>query len=244
MHLCWSIFSTEHISICTPRTELENFILSKIKTSIVDINDTRPILLIPSFLKLYMRKYFLCTFVNGFQVLAFYQKNRQTVTVALFIDFKSAFHQLWFRSLWVKLKRLNCSLYIISWLRNYLLGRSALIEIKGIKSNYFSWFKGISQDSCLGPMLFIVFHYDILNSVSNLHLKHLLADDLAVVLSPSAIWSSKVLILYLSQQITNVIKDRYYYSITWKQLLNFKKNLLDSFLLTDITNYSCHSLWK
>jgi hypothetical protein len=80
-------------------------------------------------------------------------------------------------------------------------------------------------------MLFIVFHYDILNSVSNLHLIHLLAGDLAVVLSPSATWSSKVLLLYLSQQITNVIKDRYYYSITLKQLLNFKKNLLDSFFI-------------
>ena len=75
----------------------------------------------------------------------------------------------------------------------------------------------------MGPVLFIVFHYDLLNSVSNLHFKHLFADDLAVVLSPSATWSSKALTPYLSQQIPNVIEDLYSYSITWKQPLNFKK---------------------
>ncbi|CAF4204202.1 unnamed protein product [Rotaria magnacalcarata] len=65
------------------------------------------------------------------------------------------------------------------------------------------WSKGVHQGSCVGPVWFIVFHYDLLNSVSNLHFKPLFADDLAVVLSPSVTWSSKVLIPYLSQQITN-----------------------------------------
>jgi len=37
-----------------------------------------------------------------------------TATAALFIDFKSAFNQLWVKGLWVKLKWLNCPLEILA----------------------------------------------------------------------------------------------------------------------------------
>jgi hypothetical protein len=96
-----------------------------------------------------------------------------TATATLFIDFKTAFYQFWIKGLWIKLKRLNCPVYIIAWLRNYLLGHSAFIEIQAVKSINFSLFKGVSQGSCVGPVTFIVFHYDLLNALSNLHFKHL-----------------------------------------------------------------------
>ncbi|CAF3356947.1 unnamed protein product [Rotaria sp. Silwood2] len=137
-----------------------------------------------------------------------------TAAAVLFVDFKSAFNQMWFKGLWVKLQQLNCPKYIIAWLRNYLTGRSAYIEIKGHRSNCFSLHKGVPQGSCVGPVLFTVFHYDILTAMSNLHFKHLYADDLAIVFLPSATWSSKQLMPYLSHQITQVIKDLYNYSIT------------------------------
>ncbi|CAF4110366.1 unnamed protein product, partial [Rotaria sp. Silwood1] len=121
----------------------------------------------------------------------------------LFIGFKSALNQIWIKVLWIKLKRLNCPLYIIAWLRNYLIGRSAFIEIKDVKSNDLPLFKGVPQGSCVGRVLLIAFHYDILKAVSNLYFKHLFADDFAIVLSPSAIWSSQLLIPHLSQQISN-----------------------------------------
>ena len=111
----------------------------------------------------------------------------------------------------------------MAWLKNYLIGRSAYIELEGCKSDQFPLFKGVPQGSCVGPVLFIIYHYDILNAISNLHFKHLFADDLAVVLSPSANWSSNLLIPNLAQQITKVMEDLYSYSITWKQPINFKK---------------------
>ena len=37
----------------------------------------------------------------------------------------------------------------------------------------FSLYKGIPQDSCVGPVLFIVYHYDLLTAISKLYNKHL-----------------------------------------------------------------------
>ena len=146
-----------------------------------------------------------------------------TASAALFIDFKSAFNQVWYKGLWMKVHRLNCPKYIIAWLRNYLTSRSAHIEIKNNRSKYFSLYKGVQQGSCVGPVLLLVYHYDLLTAISNLHNKHLYADDLAIVFTPSTIWSSKQLIPHISQQVTQVIKDLYNYSIVWKQPINFKK---------------------
>ncbi|CAF3265582.1 unnamed protein product [Rotaria sp. Silwood2] len=241
-------YMAEHVRVPQHWLTARMILLSKTKSSIAEINDTRPISLLPCFSKL-NEKIFLMHFrkwisengllpeeQTGFRsghnmstrIVAMVDQIGQglavnTATAALFIDFKTAFNQLWFKGLWLKLKRLNCPLYIITWLRNYLLGRSAFIEIKGHKSTSFPLFKGVPQGSCLGPVLFIVFHYDILNTVSSLHFKHLFADDLAVVVSPSVTWSSNMIIPYLSEQITSVIKDLYQYSIIWKQPLNFKK---------------------
>ena len=146
-----------------------------------------------------------------------------TATTALFIDFKSAFNQMWYKKLWMKLQQLNYPKYIIAWLRNYLTSRSAHIEIKNNRSKYFSLYKGVPQDSCVGPVLFLVYHYDLLTAISNLHNKHLYANDLAIVFTLSTIRSSTQLIPHISQQVTQVIKDLYNYSITWKQPINIKK---------------------
>jgi len=237
-------------NVCFPRHWLtaKMILLSKTKTSIVDVNDTRPISLLPCFSKLYeklflthFRKWILDNGIlpeeqTGFRpahnmstrIVSIIDQIGQglalnTATAAVFVDFKAAFNQLWTKGLWIKLKRLNCPLFLFAWLRNYLTGRSAFIEIKGIQSGLFPLFKGVPQGSCVGPVLFIIYHYDILNAVSNLHFKHLFADDMAVVISPSATWSSKVLIPYLTKQVTNVIRDLFCYASTWKQPLNLNK---------------------
>jgi hypothetical protein len=47
--------------------------------------------------------------------------------------------------------------------------------------------------------------------------------DLAVVITPSATWSPKVLIPYLSKQVSNIINDLVSYATTRKQPLNVNK---------------------
>lgn len=236
--------------ICVPQHWLtaKMILLSKTKSPLVEMNDTRPISLLPCFSKLF-EKLFLVHLrqwihENGIlpeEQTGFRQGHNMstrivsiidqigqglalnTATAALFIDFKSAFNQLWIKGLWFKLKRLNCPLYIIAWLRNYLVGRSAFIEVKGIKSNTFPLHKGVPQGSCVGPVLFILYHYDLLNASPNLHFNHLFADDMAIVLSPSPTWSSKSTIPLLAKQITTIINDLYNYSVVWKQPMNLKK---------------------
>ncbi len=112
---------------------------------------------------------------------------------------------------------------MIAWLKNYLSGRSAYITINGSTSRTFPLHKGVPQGSCLGPVIFIVYHHDILNSISMLHWKHLFADDLAVLVSSSANWSSETLIPNLVQQIKEVVVSLVSYSQKWKQPINFQK---------------------
>jgi hypothetical protein len=93
------------------------------------------------------------------------QSLAKNTAAALFMDFKAAFNQLWYNGLWLKLNRLGCPTHLIAWLRQYLRGRSTYIEIKGDRSETFDLHKGVPQGSYVGPVLFILYHHDILNSI-------------------------------------------------------------------------------
>ncbi|CAF0776728.1 unnamed protein product [Didymodactylos carnosus] len=56
--------------------------------------------------------------------------NQNTAAAALFVDFKAAFNQLWYKGLWLKLRGLGCPLHLLARLRSYLKNRTAYIEIK------------------------------------------------------------------------------------------------------------------
>ena len=220
-------------------------LFSKTKTNIVNVNDTRPISLLSCFSKLY-EKIFLshfCKCVTDYGILSEEQTGvrirhnmavrlvsiidqiGQSLTVnaaaaGLFIDFQTAFNQLWFNA-----KAFSFKLFFVldGMAKTYLSERSAFISISGTSSGTFCLYKGVPQGSCVGPVIFIVYHHDILKSISVLHWKHLLADDLAVIVSSSANWSSKVLIPNLIKRIKTVILQLMSYASMWKQPINFQK---------------------
>ncbi|CAF3116066.1 unnamed protein product, partial [Rotaria sp. Silwood2] len=145
-------------------------LLSKTKSKTTSIDKTRPISLLPCFSKLF-EKIFLIHFrrwIDDFAILppeqtGFRPKHNMSVRLvsmidqigqslsintaaaALFVDFSSAFNQLWFNGLWLKLTRLHCPLYIIAWLKHYLCGRKAYIDIKSTTSPTFELSKGVPQ---------------------------------------------------------------------------------------------------
>jgi hypothetical protein len=112
--------------------------------------------------------------------------SKHTAAGGLFIDFRTAFNQLWFNGLWLKLTKLNCPMYLISWLQHYLWNRKAFINIKSSQSMVFNLAKGVPQGSVVGPVLFIVYHHDLIESLATFQWKHLFADDLSIIFYPDS----------------------------------------------------------
>lgn len=244
---CFNVFAMTHRT--PPHWHVAKMILlSKSKSKTTPVDETRPISLLPSFSKLY-EKCFLIHLrqwiadrgllpdeQTGFRpghnmsvrIAAMIDQigqglSKNTATAGLFVDFKSAFNQLWFQGLWLKLLHLDCPLNLVAWLRNYLLGRSALIEIKGTRSSYFPLRKGVPQGSCVGPVLFILYHYDMLDAFSPVHWKHLFADDLAIIIAPSSTLAPSIMMQTLVDHLLVVLRELLEYSVKWKQEINFNK---------------------
>ncbi|CAF1920585.1 unnamed protein product [Rotaria magnacalcarata] len=247
--ICTSFKSFASQLIFPPHWKVAKMILfPKTKSNIVKVEETRPISLLPCFSKLY-EKIFLVQFrkwVNDAGILPEEQTGFRpgsnmtvrlvsiidqigqclalnTAAAALFVDFKAAFNQLWYQGLWLKLHKMDCPTYLVGWLRSYLSGRSAYIDMKEARSSAFNLYKGVPQGSCVGPVIFIVYHHDLLNYMSLLHWKHLFADDLSVIIAPSATWPTKTLIPNLLERLKVVIASLITYTTMWKQPINFEK---------------------
>ncbi|CAM4987815.1 unnamed protein product, partial [Rotaria socialis] len=247
--ICTSFKSFASQLIFPPHWKVAKMILlPKTKSNIVKVEETRPISLLPCFSKLY-EKIFLVQFrkwVNDAGILPEEQTGFRpggnmivrlvsiidqigqclalnTAAAALFVDFKAAFNQLWYQGLWLKLHKMDCPTYLVGWLRSYLSGRSAYIDMKEARSSAFNLYKGVPQGSCVGPVIFIVYHHDLLNCMSLLHWKHLFADDLSVIIAPSATWPTKTLIPNLLERLKVVIASLITYTTMWKQPINFEK---------------------
>ncbi|CAF0895753.1 unnamed protein product [Adineta ricciae] len=223
-------------------------LLSKAKSKTIKIDETRPISLLSCFSKIF-EKCFMIQFrqwIHDQGILPAEQSgfrpghnmavrlvsivdqigqclSKNTAAAALFVDFRSAFNQTWFGGLWLKLNNLHCPLHFIAWLRHYMKDRKAYIDIKNSTSDLFILEKGVPQGSCIGPLLFIVYHFDILESLKTIHYKHLFADDLAIVIAPSPYLASASMILDLTEQIKQVLKHLIDYANKWKQPINFSK---------------------
>ncbi|CAF1052204.1 unnamed protein product [Didymodactylos carnosus] len=100
----------------------------------------------------------------------------------VFIDFKSAFDQLWFEGCLGKLRRMGISKAYLNWIKSWLENRRAFIEIQGRKSRWFFIQRGGPQGSIITPTIFITYHADM-GDFLNYCSSFLFADDLAAVLA-------------------------------------------------------------
>ena len=105
---------------------------------------------------------------------------------AVFCDISRAFDRVWHRGLLHKLSGIGCSDKITSWFSSYLTGRKQRVVLSGHVSEWMSVLAGVPQGSILGPLLFLIYIYDI---VKNLGCSiRLFADDTSlyiVVESPN-----------------------------------------------------------
>jgi hypothetical protein len=110
---------------------------------------------------------------------------QQTTSLVMYVDFTKAFDQLWHDGLLYKLHRLNCAQELVIFIIEYLKNRECYIEMKQVTSNISEIEKGVPQGSCLGPILFLLFHCEMAQRIPSATHAHLFADDLALIITAS-----------------------------------------------------------
>ena len=105
---------------------------------------------------------------------------------AVFFDLRKAFDSVPHRALLEKLKQLNLNPVLIRWICSYLMGRRQKVVVDGESSGTISVDSGEPQGSVLGPLLFLIYIDDIVNtSLSPGSKISLYADDMMLFIKSS-----------------------------------------------------------
>ena len=93
--------------------------------------------------------------------------NKQYVVLLVFLDLSEAFdtmdHDVFLNRLEHRFGILNSAL---SWVRSYLTNRTQRIVIGNGKSSRFDLNCGVSQGSCLGPLLFSIYTSELFTIIN------------------------------------------------------------------------------
>ena len=122
-------------------------------------------------------------------------------TLATYIDFRKAFDCVQHPILLNKLSRLNLGEGIISWIRSYLSLRAQRVFANDTYSSYLNVTQGVPQGSVLGPLFYIIYANDLIDTIK--HCKVALYADDTVIYTASNNFDRSV--FYMQQDIDSIL---------------------------------------
>ena len=108
----------------------------------------------------------------------------RTPTYATFVNFRKAFDCVQHDTLLDKLKNLDLSDQVISWIQSYLSSRKQRVLANGIHSTFLTIKQGVPQGSVLGPLFYIIYANDLTKYVRKCKIA-LYADDTVIYIADS-----------------------------------------------------------
>ena len=127
---------------------------------------------------------------------------RNETTVGIFLDLSKAFDVINHDILLYKLEHYGFRGVALDWFKSYLSNRKQFVRYQMHDSNHKMNNSGVPQGSMLGPLLFILYINDIVNTTSLLELI-LFADDTTLLFSHQDIVSQNDIINNELQEICN-----------------------------------------
>ena len=110
--------------------------------------------------------------------------NKQHVTLLVLLDLSAAFDTVDHDILLTALNKQKLGGRAFEWFRSYLSGRCQQISVRGCQSESFNLNCGVSQGSCLGPLLFTIYTSSLIDVVEDyLPSVHCYADDIQLYIS-------------------------------------------------------------
>jgi len=102
--------------------------------------------------------------------------NNKGYTVAVFIDFQSAYDMLWHNGLFVKLGKMGITDRSLTYIKNFLSNRTLQVRVGDKLSSSFVVKNGTPQGSIISPLLFLVMINDLPDDITQTETS-LFADD-------------------------------------------------------------------
>ncbi|CAF1249995.1 unnamed protein product [Rotaria sordida] len=118
--------------------------------------------------------------------------------ISLFPTF--TFDKLWQQGLLLKLNRFNCPSAYLAWIASYFSDRTLKINYGGVEPVLVNVERGAPQGSCLGPVLYVISHYDLTQYFENPGYVHAYVDDIAIAYVPSIHLKSKFQVVEIEER--------------------------------------------